>query len=701
MRDLESYIIKVATTKSGTEFEELRSEKCEAMDRYGQKMILYTGAIESLHRRLQDRARGGRNVADRSLTISPSWERFAYATIPAPTGVSNSPISQFTPILQNSSFSHTHNIQPLTPYPPESLSGDQQRFIIHEMQPFVPENYDRPGTSLSDYPQTDEADPTNYRPLSFQRDAVEILQVASHRRRRRRPQPQLPTLRIAEEEVIAPNGHVEAQSGPYLSTPLKITTGASEREVGDTLANNLDEFRPRRYQYLGIQKERKWSNDEDQHKQSIEKAAHHGSNLVVVGDLQEPTNHSTKVEIELDQVAGISSSAAGQGILLEGKTCIGKSSEEFRVANEGLALEVAQSQPSISYTLPPQPYEEKIPVHSPTENDGIAWGMEPEEKDSRDTRCSFDLPIQGLNDEEYCFPKQDPESGDRKRSGPLPVAASELGDTSKFETSHNYSFLCDGSDAPEVVEVTPTDIYGTVSAGNDVNLIPKKKPSRASRLFSSLPGSSVKGSRLSRLGSLRFSTSQSPRTPTPTNFTTIADEGLEVVPPSHPLALRKSQTGPDVQNEKMEILRRHANITYKAAPRSSSDSSPNVSSEPLFSPSINQPTSVFNVMDYDSIVAENVYKLTPKENFLSFLTLDCRHVIYMSNDGFQVFTVPAPHDPIPVKARHTYRLGEAEGLKKGKVPWEYKSGAASRRYIATITKERVCAVSKSEVRGSI
>lgn len=694
MRDLESYINKVATTKAGTDIEELHLEKRAAMDRYGKKMIRYTGAIESLHRRLQDRTRGGGNVTDRSLTVSPSWECFSSTAVPASTGtifsqsVSNSPISQFTKILQNNSFSHVYDQPsgPSTSNPPESLNGDQRRFITYEMQPFTPGDYDRSGTSLSDYPQIDEVDPTYYRPLSFQRDAVEILQVSSYRRRK--PQPQLPTFPIAEEEVTAPHDYIEAQSSP-------VAKRASGSEVGDILADDLDEFRPRRYQPLGMLTERKRVNDEEQHKRSIEAATRRDSNedWVIVGDLQEATNKLTKAQVELDLAAGAESSEAGQGILQDGQggeACIqSNSGEEFRAVSEGLVLEGAHSEPSITYTLPPQPYEEKIPVDSLTENDGIAWGkMEQEDKGGRDTRCSFDLPIQGLNDEvdlpiqglndeEYCLPKQDPESSDRRRSELLPiVAAPELGDTLKFGANLSYSIIRDGSDAPEVVEVVPAAVYGV---DNDAHLISKKKPSRASRLFSSLPGSSVK---LSRLGSLRFNTSCSPPPRT-------AAPGPEVVPPSHPLTLRKSQTGPDVRNEKMEILRRHANITYKAAPGSSSDSSPNVSSEPLFSPSTFQPTSSFNVTDYDSIVAENVYRLTPKENFLSFLTLDCRHVIYMSNDGFQVFMVPTQHDPIPVKARHTYRLGEAEGLKKGKVPWEYKSGAASRRYIATITKERV------------
>lgn len=702
MRDLESYIIKVAMTKGGTDIERLRFEKRAAMDRYDKKMILYTGAIESLHRRLQDRARGGRNVTDRPPTVLPPRERFARTVSPAPTGtvfsqsVSNSPISQFTPILRNDSFSHVYNIQPSAPPTsnlPESLNGDLQ--ISHEMQPFVPENYNRSGTSLSDYPLPGEADPTSYRPLPFQREAVELLQAPPHRKRK--PRLQLP---ITEEEVIAPNDHVETQPGPYPPKPQKTAKEASWGEVGKVLSDDLDEFRPRRNKPWEIQAEGVQADYEEQHAQPIEQAAHHGSNedWVVVGDFKEFSNYPTKAQADLNQAAETGSLEAGKDILQggqDGKACIqGNSGEEFRAVSEGLVLEGVQSQPSIPYTLPPQPYEEKIPVNSPTENDGVAWErVEPEEEeDGRDTRCSFDLPIQGLNDEEYCLPNQGDEWG---RSEILPiVAASELGDTSKFGANLSYSIIRDGSDAPEVVEVTPAEVYDTIPVGNDAYLIPKKKPSRASRLFSSLPGSSVKGNRLSRLGSLRFSTScsQPPRIPTPTKFARIAGEGLEVVPLSHPLALRKSQTGPDVRNEKMEILRRHANITYKAAPASSSESSPNVSSEPLFSPSENQPPSGFNVTGYDSIVTENVYKLTPKSNFLSFLTLDCRHVIYMSSDGFQVFTVPTPHDPIPVKARYTYRLGEAEGLKKGKVPWEYKSGAASRRYITTITRERVCGI---------
>jgi hypothetical protein len=34
-------------------------------------------------------------------------------------------------------------------------------------------------------------------------------------------------------------------------------------------------------------------------------------------------------------------------------------------------------------------------------------------------------------------------------------------------------------------------------------------------------------------------------------------------------------------------------------------------------------------------------------------------------------------------------LGSAEAIRKSKLPWTYRAGAASDKYVVTITKERV------------
>lgn len=716
MRDLESYIVKVAGARQGTDIEELQYEKRAAMDRFDKKMILYRGAIESLHRRLQDRARGGRDPTGRSLTVSPSWElaRERLTVSPAASGtifchsVSDSPVSQFTPPMRSDSFSRYNNV-PSTSNPPVSHIGDQQQSIRHDMHRFVAENYDRSGTSLSDYPKKDDIDPSNCRPLSFQRDAVEILQVPSHRRKK--IQQQLPTLPTAEEE-IATHDYVGTHTTRYMLTSDINTKGASVMEYSESLTVDLEEFRPRRNKPSGNNTVGVWQ-------QSSHIDEHHGKDedWVVVEGLQK-IKEPKEVLVKENEIAA--ASPAGVVPCSDAELAIVQRDKDSKICareetpgtvNERAALSSAEPQPAkptLCQKLPPQPYEDKIPVDSLSYNNETLGQVETEKTSfttgmidnllipgDRDTKCSFDLPIQGVNDENYCLTKEDSGGRERRRSAMSPIPlASELPDTPRFGTEIEYLYQGDGSDAPEVVEFI-TEGYSNVPTKDDVNIVPKKKPSRASRLFSSLPGSSVKGSRLSRLGSLRFTTSQPSRTPTPVNFASISDEGLEVVPQCHPLVLRKSQTGPAVRNEKMEILRR-ANIVYRSAPESS-DSSPNLSSEPLVSPSAIQGIPGFNVLDYDAIAAEHVYKLAPKENFLSFLTLDCRHAVYMSNDSFQVFAVPTPHDPVPLKARYTYRLGESEGLKKGKVPWEYKSGAASRRYIATITKERVCSFLQKKV----
>ncbi|RPA86284.1 hypothetical protein BJ508DRAFT_302185 [Ascobolus immersus RN42] len=94
--------------------------------------------------------------------------------------------------------------------------------------------------------------------------------------------------------------------------------------------------------------------------------------------------------------------------------------------------------------------------------------------------------------------------------------------------------------------------------------------------------------------------------------------------------------------------------------------------------------------EYDKIASTQTYRLSPKDSvFTNFISSDCRHVVFMSPQVFQVFAVPVPKESGAKRAEATYRLGAAEGLKKNKAPWNYKGGAASTRYIATITATRV------------
>lgn len=94
--------------------------------------------------------------------------------------------------------------------------------------------------------------------------------------------------------------------------------------------------------------------------------------------------------------------------------------------------------------------------------------------------------------------------------------------------------------------------------------------------------------------------------------------------------------------------------------------------------------------EYGEIVSTQTYKLSPKDSvFTNFISSDCRHVVFMSPQVFQVYAVPVPKEQGAKRAEATYRLGAAEGFKKNKAPWNYKGGAASTRYIATITSNRV------------
>lgn len=82
--------------------------------------------------------------------------------------------------------------------------------------------------------------------------------------------------------------------------------------------------------------------------------------------------------------------------------------------------------------------------------------------------------------------------------------------------------------------------------------------------------------------------------------------------------------------------------------------------------------------------------MQPKDSCFSvFISSDAKYIIYLSPHSFRIFEIPRRGESYSPKPRFSYRLGESEGLRKGKVPWAYKNGAASDKYVVTVTKERV------------
>lgn len=664
MRDLESYIVKVAGSGHGTNVEQLRREKRAAMARYEKKMILYRGAIESLHRKLQNSSRHG-IFTDPSPAVSPSWDRSSQEQAmvsPEMNGIISSRGLTYSPIPQCSSglsFPNTgfYDTARSSTFPITDLmdelnehQGARAPYSLHSITPNV---YERPNTTVSGYPQTDRLE----RPLSFQRDAAEILEVPLQIQNYQQ-NPALP-----QEELSPPVGAAnEAKSDVDIYTRAVTTHGLEiQPEEEDPLAASIlggtvpdqDHENMPPFTTVGTRNDKGWGQAEDSHMLNPQQ------NTGMYSTVSDIDAHTT------DKVTGLYTKAGS-------RNTFGLSEEETRK----------------------QPYLEslkEIPMNATAEQD-LTWMNVIQNDDlftpgNRNTQASFELPIQGINDEEYCLPKPQTESIDRRQShlSPIPVA-SELEDLSIAGEDIRYPAAHDESGTPEVVEVIPMQV-SSYAPIKKVHFVPKKKLSRAYRLLASLPGSSGKSNRLSRLGSLRSSSSQSG---TLSENIPMNDQSFDMSSPSHPLSPRESQTSPDVVDERLAIQRRHAHITYKSAP-GAGDYSPNFSAEPSTNPPLEQDfLGSSNKLDYEFIVTEQVYKLIPKENSFPFLALDCRHVIYMCRDSFQVFSVPTPQDPGPVKARFSYRLGEAEGLKRGKVPWQYRAGAASRRHIATISKQRVC-----------
>lgn len=660
MLDLESYIVKVAGSGQGTNVEQLRREKRAAMGRYEKKMILYRGAIESLHRKLQNNARHG-IFTDLSPAVSPSWDRFSREqTMVSPElissrGLAYSPIPRGSSGLSSPSVGYYDTARPSTfpiSDPMGNLNGYHDTHTLYTLRSSIPNAYERSNTTVSGHPQTDGLQ----RPLSFQRDAAEILEV---------PAPQIQNCQqphaLPLEELTSLAGAADGVKSDVDIYTQTVTTHGLKTQSGEEdppLASSFGGTVP----------------DQD-----------HGNMPPSLSDGTRNGNSWGLAEDSYQQNSGMYSAVSGIDALRVDKVT-GLHAKAGSRNTFGLLEEETGLQPYLENL-------EKLPVNVTEEHpQDLAWMNAIQNDDllipgNRNTQASFELPIQGINDEEYCLPKSRPESVDQRQSmlSPIPVA-SELGALSTVGEGIRYPAAGDGSDAPEVVEVIPTQISSYIPF-KKVHFVPKKKLSRAYRLLAALPGSSGKSNRLSRLGSLRSSSSQSGTLP---ENTLMIDQSLGMVSPSHPLASRKSQTGPDIMDGKLEVQRRHAHITYKSAP-GTGDYSPNFFAEPSTSPSLEQNfLGFFDKLGYESIATEQVYKLTPKENSLPFLALDCRHVIYMCKDSFQVFSLPTSHDPGPMKARFSYRLGEAEGLKRGKVPWQYKAGAASRKYIATISKQRVC-----------
>jgi hypothetical protein len=205
--------------------------------------------------------------------------------------------------------------------------------------------------------------------------------------------------------------------------------------------------------------------------------------------------------------------------------------------------------------------------------------------------------------------------------------------------------------------------------------------SRASRIFSRRPGSLI-GRNPPRFSSLQLN---KPLPPLDT-----AEDAPEPVEPNAPPVIvepARSQSALEVRSEKLDFMRMRSN--------SALGHGRSISYEPMmpiFSGVETVPIRAWDTIEYESQPYEEIFKVAPKDNcFTVFLSADAKYAVFMTPHGFQVFTIPRPGETCSTKPKFTYKLGEAEGLRKGKVTWgSYKGGAASEKYVVTITGKRVC-----------
>ncbi|KAG0635106.1 hypothetical protein HOY80DRAFT_475702 [Tuber brumale] len=307
----------------------------------------------------------------------------------------------------------------------------------------------------------------------------------------------------------------------------------------------------------------------------------------------------------------------------------------------------------------PELYDEGIP--SPGANVG---------------KMDFQLPIQSfdIEDDRSTLPLQEPEEGEE----PLETSVSAR---SQPMNSRRISIYSQAIVEPPLQ--SPTSIYPEPSLSRTPSGLTQtdslKRQSRASKLFSRRPAF---------IGHSRRFHSLQLNKPLPRidRETILAEDAPEPVLPGQPAQPVRSRSALEMRGEEMDDFRMES--------ASSSSRYPFKNGLPALHPihcGVEPVPAAANwSIDYESQPIESVFKVQCKDScFSTFISSDAKYAVYLSPHSFQVFSTPSPEENLSTKPKSHYRLGSKEGLRKAKVPWTYKAGAASDKYIVAITKEKV------------
>lgn len=301
-------------------------------------------------------------------------------------------------------------------------------------------------------------------------------------------------------------------------------------------------------------------------------------------------------------------------------------------------------------------------------------------EDANVSKSSLDLPIQSFDDRKPALPvyiRQEEHSSDSEEFHHVRKNSNE----SMKRLSFISQMLIDPPELSPKSTYPEPSLSRTPSGFTQTN--EPSRRSRASRIFGYRTGSIV-NREAPRSQTLQLNKPLPPLD----KRSALADDAPEpVVLDVPPIIIEpiRSHSSMEMRSEKKDYMRMRSNSAL--GHNRSNSYEPMM---PVFSGVETVPVQANTAIEYESQPDEEVFKVQSKDSCFSvFISSDAKYAVYLSPHAFQVFGIPQRGESYSPKPKFSYRLGESEGLRKGKVPWAYKNGAASEKYVATITKDRV------------
>lgn len=344
-----------------------------------------------------------------------------------------------------------------------------------------------------------------------------------------------------------------------------------------------------------------------------------------------------------------------------------------------------QTPPSIPYPAPLTPQEAITPgFYTMLRFDHLdqlsaeSIFDEPEDypEDSNVSMSSLDLPIQTFDDRNPNQPVYIGREGHSSYSGGFHQFRRDSNESTKLSSFISQVLIEPPEPSPKSTYPEPS--LSRTPSGYTQTISPSRR-SRASRIFG------YRAASVMNLDAPRTHTLQLNKPLPPLDKAEDAPEPvIQGVTPTIIEPIR-SHSSMEMRSEKTAFMRMRSNSAL--GHNRSNSYEPRI---PIFSGVETVPIRANTAVEYESQPDEHVFKVQPKDSCFSvFISSDAKYAVYLSPHSFRVFEIPRRGESYSPKPRFSYRLGDSEGLRKGKVPWAYKNGAVSDKYVVTVTKERV------------